>query len=95
MGMDRYAKDMAYSALIASGATAKTRELVFTWNITMFEKNFTILNLNKKNTFRKGMTALEASTILSSMPINDTVIKRICPLNVIADCIPVSFKVKN
>jgi hypothetical protein len=38
------------------------------------------------------MNTSEIGKILPVMPINDTVIKKICPLNVIAECIPGKYR---
>lgn len=34
----------------------------------------------------------EVSNFLPKMPINETVIKKICPVNVIAECIPGKYR---
>ncbi|KAI6227593.1 hypothetical protein M3Y99_01237900 [Aphelenchoides fujianensis] len=64
--IDRYAKDMSYSALVSIGTTEKLQQ--------------------------KGMSTDMISNILPLMAVNETVIKKICPLNVIADCIPGKYR---
>uniref|UniRef100_A0A914BYC7 Peroxidase n=1 Tax=Acrobeloides nanus TaxID=290746 RepID=A0A914BYC7_9BILA len=64
--MDKYSKEMSYSALISIEITKKLQE--------------------------EGLSLEEIQLSLPEMPVEQTILKDLCPLNLIQDCIPGKYR---